>query len=123
MIIRNDDIKSLVVEVPEGHKHLRTTIALQDGTELVFQEATIASVVRAYVDIKTHPQKNSVMLICQKIEERKEGYAEWQLMEMRDSYIDAVNDKLFMADIKEIERDFRHGDLEYDNGEKNSGVL
>ena len=36
MIIRNEDIKELIAEIPEGHRHLRTTIKLQDGTELVF---------------------------------------------------------------------------------------
>jgi len=36
LLIRNEDIKELTVEIPEGHKHLRTTIVLQDGKELIF---------------------------------------------------------------------------------------
>lgn len=81
MVIRNDDIKSVVAEIPEGHKHLRTTITLQDGTEFVFHEATIANLVRSYIDIKTHPTKKIVILKGQKVEDQKEGYAEWQLVE------------------------------------------
>lgn len=81
MIIENEDIQRVVIEVPEGHKHLRTTIVLRDGTELVFQEATIANLVRAYISVKTHPMRSGVRLNGKKIIDRKEGYAEWQLSE------------------------------------------
>ncbi|MBM4136740.1 MAG: hypothetical protein FJ241_07905 [Nitrospira sp.] len=80
MIIHNKDIKELTAEIPEGHKHLRTTIVLQDGTEFVFQEATIANLVRAYIMVKTHPVKRKVTLKGEKLTERKNGYAEWQLV-------------------------------------------
>jgi hypothetical protein len=81
MIIHNEDIKELTAEIPEGHKHLRTTIVLQDGTEFVFQEATIANLVRAYITMKTHPIKKKVTLKGKSLSERKGGYAEWQLVE------------------------------------------
>ena len=81
---RNEDIKELIAEIPEGHKHLRTTIVLQDGTELIFQEATIANLVRAYVTVKTHPAKKKVVLKGKKLDVRKKGYAEWQLVEERE---------------------------------------
>ncbi|WP_333653616.1 hypothetical protein [Dissulfurispira sp.] len=81
MILRNEDIKELITEIPEGHKHLRTTIVLQDGTELIFQEATIANLVRAYTTVKTHPTIKKVILKGKKLIERKDGYAEWQLLE------------------------------------------
>ncbi len=45
MIIHNEDIKELTAEIPEGHKHLRTTIVFQDGTEFVFHEAAVANLV------------------------------------------------------------------------------
>lgn len=81
MILRNEDIKELIAEIPEGHKHLRTTIVLQDGTELVFQEATIANLVRAYTTVKTHPTIKRVTLKAKRLNVRKDGYAEWQLLE------------------------------------------
>lgn len=81
MIIRNEDIKSVRMEVPEGHRHLRTSILLNDGTELVLQEATIANLVRAYVAIKTHPTLDKVHLSGIRLSSRKEGHAEWQLLE------------------------------------------
>jgi hypothetical protein len=81
MILRNEDIKEVIAEIPEGHKHIRTTLILKDGTEHIFQEATIANLVRAYIDIKTHPVKKRVCLVNQHLPERKEGYAEWQLIE------------------------------------------
>ena len=81
MIIHNEDIKELIAEVPEGHKHLRTTIVFQDGTEFVFQEATIANLVRAYITVKTHPTIRKAVLKGKELTDRKDGYAEWQLVE------------------------------------------
>lgn len=73
MILKNEDI---------GHKHLRTTLILKDKTEIVFQEATIANLVRAYITVKTHPVINKVILKGERIIERKEDFAEWQLLEV-----------------------------------------
>jgi hypothetical protein len=81
MTIHNEDIKELTAEIPEGHKHLRTMMVLQDGTEFVFQEATIANLVRAYITVKTHPVKRKMTLRGKNLSERKNGYAEWQLVE------------------------------------------
>ncbi len=85
MIIKNEDIREIVMEVPEGHRHLRTIVILKDGTELVFQEATMAGLVRAYVSVKTHPTRSGVRLTGRKLSTRKEGYAEWQLLEDGES--------------------------------------
>lgn len=81
MIIRNEDVREIVAEIPEGHRHLRTTVVLQDGTELVFQEATVAAITRAYVGVKTHPLRSSVRMTGARLDSRKEGYADWQLLE------------------------------------------
>lgn len=81
MIISNEDIKELIAEIPEGHNHLRTTIILEDGSEFTFQEATVANLVRAYITVKTHPALTRVRLKGRRLGERKEGYAEWQLLE------------------------------------------
>ena len=81
MNITNEDIREVLVETPEGHRHVRTRIFLHDGTELVFQEAAIANIVRAFVTVKTHPEKHSVRLRGRKAEQGKPGYAEWQLIE------------------------------------------
>lgn len=71
MIIHNEDIKEITAEIPEGHKHLRTTIVLQDGTEFVFHEATIANLVRAYITVKTHPVKRKATLKGKRLAEKK----------------------------------------------------
>jgi hypothetical protein len=81
MIVKNEDVKELTAEVPEGHKHLRITMMLYDGTEITFQEATIANLVRAYITVKTHPGVNKIILKGKRLPDRKEGYAEWQLLE------------------------------------------
>ena len=81
MKIRNEAIKEILVGIQEGHKHIRTKITLQDATELVFQEATVANIARAYITVKTHPQKTSVKLKGRQLTEKKAGYACWQLLE------------------------------------------
>ncbi|MCK5286914.1 MAG: hypothetical protein KAJ34_00370 [Thermodesulfovibrionia bacterium] len=82
MIVNNEDVKKVIAEIPDGHKHLRTTIVLKEGTQITFQEATIANIVRAYITVKTHPTKNKIQLKGTKLRKRKKGYAEWQLLEM-----------------------------------------
>ncbi len=81
MIIRNEDVKELLVEIPEGHMHIRTTIFFQDGMELTLQEATIANLIRAYINVKTHPTAARFRLTGKKFQDRKDGFAEWQLVE------------------------------------------
>ena len=81
MKIRNEDIKEVLIEIPSGHKHVRTKITLHDKTELMFQEAAIANIARAYITVKTHPQKDSVKLSGRQLNDKKDGYADWQLLE------------------------------------------
>jgi hypothetical protein len=69
---------------PEGHRHLRTVLRLEDGEELELQEATVAALVRAYVAIKTDPRRSRVRLRGRELIERKSGFAEWQLLEEND---------------------------------------
>ncbi len=84
MIVRNEDVREVRVETPEGHRHLRTTLVFQDGEELVLQEATVANIVRAFITVKTHPAVGHITLKGRRLTERKEGYAEWQLLEDGD---------------------------------------
>ena len=87
-VIRNEDVKRVLIGTPEGHKHLRVCIRLKDGTTLIFQEATIANIFRAYVTLKTHPSLKAQELKVKslKTEQLKEGYAPHQLIETaRDS--------------------------------------
>ena len=81
MNIANEMVREVVIDIPEGHTHLRTTVRLHDGTELVFQEATIANISRAYFSVKTHPQKTSVHLKGRSLSVKKQGFADWQLLE------------------------------------------
>jgi hypothetical protein len=80
-VLRTDDVTEIVAEIPAGHHHLRTTVRLADGTAITFQEATMAALVRAYVAVKTDPLRRRVALRGRRLAERKDGYAEWQLLE------------------------------------------
>lgn len=83
IVLGNSDVEAIEVFVPEGHKHVRTLLRLHTGQEFIFQEATVANLVRAYIDVKTHPQKEVCRLVRRELDdqERKEGYARWQLLE------------------------------------------
>jgi hypothetical protein len=82
-ILANADIAEIVLAPPPGHRHLRATIRLHSGEEIVLQEATVASLVRAYVGVKTHPQRTGCRLVGRELSEaeRKDGFAVWQLLE------------------------------------------
>ena len=84
-VLRNEDVAEIVAEIPAGHRHLRTTMVLADGSAITLQEATVAAIVRAYVAVKTDPLRDKVALKGRKVAGRKEGYAEWQLLEDRES--------------------------------------
>jgi hypothetical protein len=79
--LKNEDVTRVVVEIPPGHRHLRTTVTLADGTSLTFQEATVAALLRAFVAVKTHPLRTRAVLTGRRIENRKGEFAEWQLVE------------------------------------------
>jgi hypothetical protein len=83
--LANGDVLELELAVPPGHHHLRAVLRLRDGGEVVLQEATVANLVRAYVDLKTHPFRESVCLAGRELNasQRKEGFAAWQLLEGR----------------------------------------
>ena len=87
LVIRNADVLSLELSVPEGHRHLRATLRLADGTSLVLQEATVANLVRAYIGVVTHPTRRGVRLSGRALSPEglegrlKEDFAPWQLLE------------------------------------------
>ncbi|MHA1593344.1 MAG: hypothetical protein ACTSXJ_10105 [Candidatus Baldrarchaeia archaeon] len=82
LIFRNRDVRRVIAGIPRGHAHLRVVIETEQGT-FVFQEATVAALVRAYVSVKTHPSRRAIELrrVFLEDERRKRGYAEFQLLE------------------------------------------
>ena len=82
-ILANADIAEIVLAPPRGHRHLRATITLHSGEEIILQEATVANLVRAYIAIKTHPQREICRLVGRELTEteKKQGFAVWQLLE------------------------------------------
>jgi len=81
-VFGTEDILALEVAVPDGHRHLRARLTLADGRTLVFQEATLAALARAWVTVKSDPLRGSVRLVGRQVEapELKQGYARWQLL-------------------------------------------
>ncbi|MDZ7372473.1 MAG: hypothetical protein ONB23_00760 [candidate division KSB1 bacterium] len=78
---RLEDVEECLLATPTGHKHLR--LVLRYGNQvLILPEAVVAAIVRAYVAIQTHPQRRAVALRLVKLDVRKDGYAEYQLLEV-----------------------------------------
>jgi len=82
-VIRNEDIEQVLIGVPEDHKHLRIYMKLKTESAFIFQEATIANILRAYITIKTDPnvQAKELKMKALTAEQQKEGYAVHQLLE------------------------------------------
>lgn len=82
-VIRNEDIEQVLMGVPEDHKHLRICVKLKNKSAFIFQEATIANILRTYITIKTHPnvQAKELKMKALTAEQQKEGYAVHQLLE------------------------------------------
>ena len=74
----------MLIGVPKGHKHLRVCMKLKNNSAIIFQEATIANILRAYVTIKTHPEIKAQELKMHVLGEtsQKQGYALHQLLEI-----------------------------------------
>lgn len=73
--------------VPKGHKHPRVCMKLKNNSAIIFQEATIANILRAYVTIKTHPKITAQELEMHVLDEPSQiqGYALHQLLEVSRS--------------------------------------
>ena len=82
MALRNRDINFILIGTPTNHRHIRTIMDTKYGT-IIFQEATIANLTRAYITLKTHPKIKAMRLTLKEMdkEEIKLGYARFQLIE------------------------------------------
>lgn len=94
-VFRNRDIDMIIVGTPSGHRHLR--LVIKSGNKyLVFQEATIAAIVRAYISIKTHPLRRAIKMVKYNLVDKKEGYADHQLLEIN------IDDKAIIEELDRI---------------------
>lgn len=79
-IVKNSDVKRIIAYIPPKHKHIRIYIEFNDE-HIIFQEATINAILRAYVNVAFHPFKKAIELRLKRIANRKPGYAEYQNIE------------------------------------------
>lgn len=81
---RNEDVQRVVAFIPPNHRHIRLVVEFKDQI-IVMNEAAVAAIVRAYIDVATHPTRKAVELAHASITERKPGYAKDQLIETTES--------------------------------------
>ena len=91
-VIRNFQIKRILLGVPLEHKHLRALIELKDGTKIVLHEATVAGMVRAFLTTKFDPIRDAVELAGTELADRRAGFAEYQLLETEKAAEDVRKD-------------------------------
>lgn len=82
LLLRNRAVARIVVGIPDGQQQLRARIESASGDVITLGEATLAALTRAYVDIKTHPERTAVELIATSVDQRKAGFAAQQLLEV-----------------------------------------
>lgn len=92
-VYRNSDVVRVVALIPPGHRHLRLFLELEDQV-VVLHEAAVAAIVRAYIDVVTHPTRRAVELVRAEpsASSRKQGYAEHQLVESGRSEDDILRE-------------------------------
>lgn len=81
LLLRNREVLRVLVGVPDGHQHLRARIETAAGDVITLQEATLAALARAYLQITTHPTLQAVELRAEAVTSRKDGFAEYQLLD------------------------------------------
>ncbi|WP_276813833.1 hypothetical protein, partial [Desulfurococcus amylolyticus] len=62
------------------HRHVRLILKLSDQI-IILQEATVAAIVRAYLNIALHPTRKYIRLVKRCLSDLKQGFAKTQLME------------------------------------------
>ncbi len=92
LIVRNSDVNKVLLGPPKGHKHIRGLIFLKNGLIIVLQQATLENIARGVISLITHPVKKALSLKCVRLEDRKVGYAEYQLIEEDRSDEDVINE-------------------------------
>jgi len=107
--IKNSDISRIIVGIPKKHKHIRLLMALEDGRVFIFSEATIANIVRAYINVKTHPTIKAIKLEKKHLKGRKlkSGYAHIQLLEVendendiREELLHIIKESVYISSTK-----------------------
>ncbi len=81
LLLRNREVLRVLVGVPDGHQHLRARVETAAGDVITLQEATLAALARAYLQITTHPTLQAVELRAEAVATRKDGFAEFQLLD------------------------------------------
>jgi hypothetical protein len=81
-LIRNEQIRRVLVGRPSAERRLRVVIELPDEV-LILEEAAFANIARAYHWVYDHPRRYGLELVYARLSEaeRKKGYAEHQLLE------------------------------------------
>jgi uncharacterized protein YpmB len=79
-IYRNDEVYRVISYIPKGHRHIRVYIETSDS-RIVLQEATVSAILRAFIGVKMHPKKLAIELRLESLDNVKEGYAKYQLIE------------------------------------------
>jgi len=83
--IKDYEVKRIVVAPPSGEKEkvwqIRLLVELVDGSKIIFDHATVGNILRSLSWVLYHPKMKAIELVGKKLEERKKGFAEDQLLE------------------------------------------
>ena len=90
-VYRVEDVKRIVAFIPKNHYHIRLLIEFKDQS-IIIQEAVLAAITRAYLNILLHPTKRACELTLRKMNRRKHGYAKYQLIETSRSEEEIVDE-------------------------------
>lgn len=99
-VYRNDEVKCIIAGIPRGHKHLRLIMIFKDQV-IILHEATVAAIVRAFVNIVLHPTKKAILFFKRNVSSvKKPGYADVQQIETcinEEDLLDIIDEVLEKA--------------------------
>ncbi len=104
LVIRNKNVRRVLMGVPKGHEHMRIAFELDDGSIIVFHEATMENVSRGMVEVEMHPTRNAISLLGVELDERKEGYSRYQLIEEDKKESEIVEELTNLLGMKDEEK-------------------
>ena len=75
------NVEQLLFGIPKDHKHCRLVVRTDQNQVLVCSEALVAAIVRSYISVKTHPERLAIEMNQKILEQQKNDFASFQLLE------------------------------------------
>ncbi len=88
ILLSTKNVEQLLFGIPENHQHYRLLITTDQNQVLVCSEALVAAITRAYISVKTHPERLAIQMTKKILKRHKDDFASFQLLEADKNDLD-----------------------------------